>query len=217
MSPNQGVIGVKTQLQSLSSEVAEIVEVSLGLCLEVHLALPGCPRRDSRPCVYTALQVHCRATGAHPQPLSPVVFPDAEGMGSGKQPSSAPEGPENGPRHREGSLELSNQEQRHPAGPRKKQSSWDPQEGPLELQAGQDQAMPGSELGVSPSTVPGAQEGLQQQDSGKESEDQQGSRQNPGAVEGQPPYAAGAALKKMQEKKSLPTVFVELVNLLLSS
>uniref|UniRef100_F1SUS3 Spermatosis associated 21 n=2 Tax=Sus scrofa TaxID=9823 RepID=F1SUS3_PIG len=123
-------------------------------------------------------------------------------MGSGKEPSSAPGEPENGPRCREaseqGSLELGTQEQRQPAGPRMKQSSGAPQEGPWELQAGQDQAVPGSELGVPPSTVPVAQEGLQQQGSGKESEDQQGSQQNPGTVEGQAP-------KSCQGPESQPT------------
>ncbi|KAB1268816.1 Spermatogenesis-associated protein 21 [Camelus dromedarius] len=118
-----------------------------------------------------------------------VVFPDTEGMGIGKQPSSAPGGPENGSTHREaseeGSPELSTQEQRHPAGPRMKESSWAAQEVPVSLQAGQDQAMPGSELGVLPSRVPAAHEGLQQPGTGKETEDQQGSQQNPGTVEGQ--------------------------------
>lgn len=71
--------------------------------------------------------------------------------------------------------------------PRKKQSSWDAQEEPEVLQAGQDQATPGSELGVLPSRVPAAHEGLQQQRSGKENEDQQGRQQNPGMVEGQAP------------------------------
>ncbi|XP_068393604.1 spermatogenesis-associated protein 21 [Eschrichtius robustus] len=120
-----------------------------------------------------------------------VVFPDAEGIDSGKQPSSAPGGPEDGPRHREaaeeGSLELSTQEQMPPAGPRMKQSSLAPQEGPGELQAGQDQATPGSELEVLPSRVPAAQERLQQQSSWKETEDQQGSQQNLGTMEGQFP------------------------------
>ncbi|XP_072831404.1 spermatogenesis-associated protein 21 isoform X2 [Vicugna pacos] len=110
-------------------------------------------------------------------------------MGSGKQPSSAPGGPENGSTHREaseeGSPELSTQEQRHPAGPRMKESSWAAQEVPMSLQAGQDQATPGSELGVLPSRVPAAHEGLQQPSAGKESEDQQGSQQNPGTVEDQ--------------------------------
>lgn len=77
-----------------------------------------------------------------------------------------------------------------------KQSSGAPQEGPWELQAGQDQAVPGSELGVPPSTVPVAQEGLQQQGSGKESEDQQGSQQNPGTVEGQAPESCQVMSKE---------------------
>ena len=68
-----------------------------------------------------------------------------------------------------------------------KQSSLAPQEGPGELQAGQDQATPGSELEVLPSRVPAAQERLQQQSSWKETEDQQGSQQNLGTVEGQFP------------------------------
>lgn len=69
--------------------------------------------------------------------------------------------------------------------PRQKQSSWAPQEGPEELQAGQDQAKPGSELRELPSKVPTAQEAMQQQGSEKETEDPQERQQNPGTVEGQ--------------------------------
>lgn len=54
--------------------------------------------------------------------LFQVVFPDAAGMDSREQPSSAPGGPEKGPRPREsseeGPLELRTQQQMHPAGPR---------------------------------------------------------------------------------------------------
>lgn len=71
--------------------------------------------------------------------------------------------------------------------PRKKQSSWAPQEGPEELQAGQAQVKPGSELGVLPSNVPAAPEELQQQGSGKETEDQPERQQNLGTMEGQAP------------------------------
>lgn len=70
---------------------------------------------------------------------------------------------------------------------RTKLSSWVPQEGRRELQAHQDLATPGSELGVPPNGVPVTQKGLQQQGSGKETEDQQGSQQNPEPVEGQGP------------------------------
>nr|XP_019608632.1 PREDICTED: spermatogenesis-associated protein 21 [Rhinolophus sinicus] len=123
--------------------------------------------------------------------VSQVVLQDATETGSGKEPSSAPEGPEKGPGHREASEEglpeLRTLEQRHPAYPGKKQSSWAPQEGPEELQAGQAQVKPGSELGVLPSNVPAAPEELQQQGSGKETEDQPERQQNPGTMEGQAP------------------------------
>ncbi|XP_023113948.2 spermatogenesis-associated protein 21 isoform X2 [Felis catus] len=123
--------------------------------------------------------------------ISQVAFPDAAGMGSGKQPSSAPGGPEKGPEHsaasEEGPRELRTQEQRQPAEPGKKQSTPAPQQGPGLRQGGRDQAKPGSELGVLPSRVPAAQEGQQQQGSGKETEDQPGRHQNPGMVEGQAP------------------------------
>nr|XP_014337015.1 PREDICTED: spermatogenesis-associated protein 21 [Bos mutus] len=66
---------------------------------------------------------------------------------------------------------------------RTKLSSWVPQEGRRELQAHQDLATPGSELGVPLNGVPVTQEGLQQQGS----EDQQGSQRNPEPVEGQGP------------------------------
>uniref|UniRef100_A0A7N5JBD6 Uncharacterized protein n=1 Tax=Ailuropoda melanoleuca TaxID=9646 RepID=A0A7N5JBD6_AILME len=118
--------------------------------------------------------------------VSQVVFPDAAGMDSREQPSSAPGGPEKGPRPREsseeGPLELRTQQQMHPAGPRKKESTPAPQEGPKELQAGWDQAKPGSELGVLPSRVPAAHEG-------KENEDQQGRQKHPGTVKGQAPQS----------------------------
>ncbi|XP_011361909.1 spermatogenesis-associated protein 21 [Pteropus vampyrus] len=123
--------------------------------------------------------------------VSQVVLPDAVGKGSGKEPTSATERPEKGPGQggasEEGPPELRTQEQRHPADPGEKQSSWAPQEEPEVLEAGQDQAKPGSELGVLPSRVPAAHEGLQQQRSGKENEDQQGRQQNPGMVESQAP------------------------------
>ncbi|XP_026916104.2 spermatogenesis-associated protein 21 isoform X2 [Acinonyx jubatus] len=123
--------------------------------------------------------------------ISQVAFPDAAGMGSGKQPSSAPGGPEKGPEHsaasEEGPRELRTQEQRQPTEPGKKQSTPAPQEGPGLRQGGRDQAKPGSELGVLPSRVPAAQEGQQQQGSGKETEDQAGRHQNPGMLEGQAP------------------------------
>ncbi|XP_025134661.2 spermatogenesis-associated protein 21 [Bubalus bubalis] len=120
-----------------------------------------------------------------------AVFPDAEAMDSGPQPSPALGAPETGPGHRDASEQgfpqLSPQEQKPPAGPGTKLSSWVPQEGPRELQADRDPATPGSELGVSPSGVPVTQEGLQQQGSGKETEDQQGSQRSPEPVEGQGP------------------------------
>ncbi|XP_043429794.1 spermatogenesis-associated protein 21 isoform X1 [Prionailurus bengalensis] len=123
--------------------------------------------------------------------ISQVAFPDAAGMGSGKQPSSAPGGPEKGPEHsaasEEGPRELRTQEQRQPPEPGKKQSTPAPQQGPGLRQGGRDQAKPGSELGVLPSRVPAAQEGQQQQGSGKETEGQPGRHQNPGMVEGQAP------------------------------
>ncbi|XP_036084979.1 spermatogenesis-associated protein 21 [Rousettus aegyptiacus] len=123
--------------------------------------------------------------------VSQVVLPDTVGKGDGKEPTSATERPEKEPGQgeasEEGPSELRTQEQRQPADPGKKQSSWDAQEEPEVLQAGQDQATSGSELGVLPSRVPAAHEGLQQQRSGKENEDQQGRQQNPGMVEGQAP------------------------------
>ncbi|KAM9736707.1 spermatogenesis-associated protein 21 [Dama dama] len=121
----------------------------------------------------------------------PAVFPDAEAMDSGPQPSPALGGPETGPGHRaaseEGFPQLSPQEQKPPAGPGMKASPWVPQEGPRELQADRDPPMSGSELGVPPNRAPATQEGLLQQGSGKETEDQQGSQGNPGPVEGQGP------------------------------
>lgn len=71
--------------------------------------------------------------------------------------------------------------------PRKKLSCCAPQEGPEELQVGQDQTKPGSELGVLPSRVPAAPEGLQQEGAGKETKDLQGTQQNPETVEDQAP------------------------------
>ena len=68
-----------------------------------------------------------------------------------------------------------------------KAPSWVPQEGPRELQADRDPPTPGSELGVPPNRAPATQEGLLQQGSGKQTEDQQGSQRNPGPVEGQGP------------------------------
>lgn len=52
--------------------------------------------------------------------------------------------------------------------PRKKQSSWMAQEGPWELQAGQDQAKPETDLGWPPSRLPVTPEGLQQPGAGTE-------------------------------------------------
>lgn len=53
--------------------------------------------------------------------LFQVVLQDATETGSGKEPSSTPEGPEKGPGHREASEEglpeLRTLEQRHPAYP----------------------------------------------------------------------------------------------------
>ncbi|XP_054405510.1 spermatogenesis-associated protein 21-like [Pongo abelii] len=98
-----------------------------------------------------------------------------------------PLGPEKRPRHRDafekGPSELRTQEQRPPARPGKKQSSWVPQEGSQELQAGQDQ----SELGFLPSWVPEVPEGLQQLGSRKEIKGQQGRQRNRGTGEDQPP------------------------------
>uniref|UniRef100_A0A8C6D4K6 Uncharacterized protein n=1 Tax=Moschus moschiferus TaxID=68415 RepID=A0A8C6D4K6_MOSMO len=122
--------------------------------------------------------------------VSQAAFPDADAMDSGPRPSPALGAPEAGPGRRdasEGFPQLGPQEQRLPAGPGTKLSSWVPQEGPRELQADRDPPMPGSELGVPPNRVPATQEGLQQQVSGKETEDQQGSQWNPGPVEGQGP------------------------------
>ncbi|OWK12755.1 hypothetical protein Celaphus_00014675, partial [Cervus elaphus hippelaphus] len=123
--------------------------------------------------------------------VSQAVFPDAEAMDSGPQPSPALGGPETGPGHRatseEGFPQLSPQVQKPPAGPGMKALPWVPQEGPRELQADRDPPTPGSELGVPPNRAPATQEGLLQQGSGKETEDQQGSEGNPGSVEGQGP------------------------------
>ncbi|XP_062961780.1 spermatogenesis-associated protein 21 [Cynocephalus volans] len=121
--------------------------------------------------------------------VSQVMFPDPSEMGSGKQPSASG-GLEKRPGHREASEEglpeLKTQEQRPPARPGKKQLSWAPQEGPGELQAGQDQAKPQSELGLLPSRVLAAAEGLQQPGLGRETEDQQGRQRNSGTAESQP-------------------------------
>ncbi|XP_045402517.1 spermatogenesis-associated protein 21 [Lemur catta] len=122
--------------------------------------------------------------------VSQDVFPDVAEVGSGKQPSSAPGRPEKGPEHREaseeGSPELRTLEQRPPVRPRKKQSSWSPQEGPGERQAGQNQPKPESELELPPGRLSPVPEGPQQPGSGKETEEQQGKQGNPGTVEGQP-------------------------------
>ncbi|XP_016074497.1 PREDICTED: spermatogenesis-associated protein 21 [Miniopterus natalensis] len=123
--------------------------------------------------------------------VNQVMFPDATGISSGKEPSSAPEGPEKRPGHGEASEEgppdLRTQEQSHLEDAGKKLSSCAPQEGPEELQVGQDQTKPGSELGVLPSRVPAAPEGLQQEGAGKETKDLQGTQQNPETVEDQAP------------------------------
>ncbi|XDC72402.1 hypothetical protein R6Z07F_003575 [Ovis aries] len=120
-----------------------------------------------------------------------AVFPDAEAMDRGPQPSPALGALETRPGRRgaseEGFPRLGPQEQKPPAGPGMKPSSWVPQEGPRELQADWDPATPGSELGVPPNGVPTTQEGLKQQGSGKETEDQQESQRNPETMEGQGP------------------------------
>ncbi|XP_054435637.1 spermatogenesis-associated protein 21 [Pteronotus mesoamericanus] len=81
----------------------------------------------------------------------------------------------------------------------KKLASCVPQERPMELQAAQDQTKPGSELGALPSRVPAAPEGLQQQGSGKETEDTQRRQQDPGTVESQAPGSC------QQQLECLPT------------
>lgn len=128
-----------------------------------------------------------------------VVFPDAVRMSSRKQPLSAPGGPEKGPGHREaseeGPAEVRTQEQRHLTGPGEKRSPWGPQEGPGEPQAGQDQATPGSELGMLPSGVPAAHAGMKQLGSGKETEDEQRGQQTPGTVEGEAPESCQQGLE----------------------
>nr|XP_011725230.1 spermatogenesis-associated protein 21 isoform X1 [Macaca nemestrina] len=135
------------------------------------------------------LRITIKRAGVEPTipGVSQVMFPDASEVGSRKQLSSASGGPEKGPRYRdtfkEGPSELRTQEQRPPAKPGKKQSSWVPQEGSQELQAGQDQ----SELGLLPSWVPEGPEGLQQLGSGKEIEGQQRRQRNRGTGEDEPP------------------------------
>uniref|UniRef100_H0WRB5 Spermatosis associated 21 n=1 Tax=Otolemur garnettii TaxID=30611 RepID=H0WRB5_OTOGA len=136
-----------------------------------------------------SLRITRRMAGVEPtiSGVSQVVFPDATEVGSGKQPLSAPGRPEKGREHREASEEgppdLRTQEQKPPARRRKKQSSWAPQEGPGELQAG-----PENELELLPSRVPAVPEGLQQPGLGKETEDQQVKQQrNPRTPKGQPP------------------------------
>ncbi|XP_046517730.1 spermatogenesis-associated protein 21-like [Equus quagga] len=131
--------------------------------------------------------------------VSQVVFPDAVRMSSRKQPLSAPGGPEKGPGHREaseeGPAEVRTQEQRHLTGPGEKRSPRGPQEGPGEPQAGQDQATPGSELGMLPSGVPAAHAGMKQLGSGKETEDEQRGQQTPGTVEGEAPKSCQQGLE----------------------
>ncbi|XP_063515168.1 spermatogenesis-associated protein 21 isoform X3 [Pongo pygmaeus] len=135
------------------------------------------------------LRITIKRAGVEPIILgvSKVMFPDALEVGSRKHLSSPSGGPEKGPRHRDafkkGPSELRTQEQRPPARPGKKQSSWVPQEGSQELQAGQDQ----SELGLLPSWVPEVPEGLQQLGSRKEIKGQQGRQRNRGTGEDQPP------------------------------
>ncbi|XP_022269923.1 spermatogenesis-associated protein 21 isoform X3 [Canis lupus familiaris] len=143
--------------------------------MEGRIKAPGA---QPSPGVNTA----SKRPGAEPtiSGVSQVAFADVAGVDSGKQPSSAPGGPEKGPRPREssedGPLELRPREQMRPAGPGKKQSA--PQEGPGELQAGREQAKPRSELGALPSRVPAAPER-------KQTATQQGRQQNPGTVKGQ--------------------------------
>uniref|UniRef100_A0A2K5JQJ1 Uncharacterized protein n=1 Tax=Colobus angolensis palliatus TaxID=336983 RepID=A0A2K5JQJ1_COLAP len=142
----------------------------------------------------SGLRITIKRAGVEPTTpgVSQVMFPDASEVGSRKQLSSAAGGPEKGPRYRdtfkEGPSELRTQEQRPPARPGKKQSSWVPQEGSQELQAGQDQ----SELGLLPSWVPEGPEGLQQLGSRKEIEDQQRRQRNQGIGEDEPPESCQA-------------------------
>ncbi|XP_045714715.1 spermatogenesis-associated protein 21 [Phyllostomus hastatus] len=135
-----------------------------------------------------------------------VVFPDAAGMDSGKEPPSASERPEERPGHREASeeglLELRTPEQSHLVDPGKKLSSWVPQEEPKELQVGQDRTKPENELGALPSRVPAAPERLQRPGSAKEPEDLQGRQQNPGTMEGQAPKRCQEA-RDIGERKEL--------------
>nr|XP_020024433.1 spermatogenesis-associated protein 21 [Castor canadensis] len=115
--------------------------------------------------------------------LCQVLFPDAIKMGSRTQ-LPAPGGPKRGLGHTEASderpWELGTQEQR-PG----KQSSWVALEGPGELQAGQEEAPPGSGQEMLPSGLGAIPEGLQQL--GIETEDQWRGPQSPRAVGRQPP------------------------------
>ncbi|XP_053431067.1 LOW QUALITY PROTEIN: spermatogenesis-associated protein 21 [Nycticebus coucang] len=137
-----------------------------------------------------SLRITRKMAGVEPtiSGVSQVVFPDAAEVGSGKQPLTAPGRPEKGREHREASEEgppdLRTQEQRPPARRSKKQSSWAPQEGPGERQAGK----PESEVELLPSRVTAVPQGLQQPGLGKETEDQQVKQQrNPRTSKGQPP------------------------------
>ncbi|XP_004592489.2 spermatogenesis-associated protein 21 isoform X2 [Ochotona princeps] len=99
-------------------------------------------------------------------------------MGLNPQPPSALEEPEQGPGHgvaaEEGDLDPRCWELRLPAGARKKQSSWAPQEDPGRLQVDQDQMRGRREPEVPPSGVP-------------EPEDQQRRQQSPGIGQVPPP------------------------------
>nr|XP_051692512.1 spermatogenesis-associated protein 21 isoform X2 [Oryctolagus cuniculus] len=122
------------------------------ICTRVHGGL--LVLNNSRPAPHPL--AHCLwlllVSLQHP---SQVVFVGAAEGGRGPQPASAPEGPEEGPAHgevaEEGPTQLRVQEQRPPARPGKKQSSWTPQEGPRELQVDQAPARPGQELERPPS------------------------------------------------------------------
>ncbi|XP_035163768.1 spermatogenesis-associated protein 21 isoform X2 [Callithrix jacchus] len=145
------------------------------------------PGTQPSPC----LRITIKRAGV--EPTTQGVSRDASEFGSGKQPSSASGGSEKGPRHREAfqvePSDVRTWELRPPAKPGKKQSSWVPQKGSQELQAGQDQ----SELGLSPSWIPEAREGLQQPGSGKKIKGQQGRQRNPGIQEDQPPESCQGA------------------------
>ncbi|XP_006883758.1 PREDICTED: spermatogenesis-associated protein 21-like [Elephantulus edwardii] len=136
-----------------------------------------------------------------------AVSPDPPEMGSGKQPTSTPGGPEKEPGHavasEEQPSELRTQDPRTQARPGKKQSSQSPLEGPGELKEGQDQSKPGSKLELQPHPIPVVTAGLQQPGSGEKPGRQQRMQSNLEPSEGQPPESCQLDLREHEDTATL--------------